>query len=67
LGEAVKRVSSDVRKKHPDVTWRAAAAMRDFLIHDYSEIDVEAVWNTIKKDLPKFRTGVESVVRDYGR
>ena len=38
-----------------------AAAMRDFLIHDYPSVDVEAVWNTIKEDLPALKAGIETM------
>lgn len=59
IGEAVKRIPNDVRNAYPDIEWRPAAAMRDFLIHEYPEIDARAVWDTIKTDLPHFKLGIE--------
>jgi len=35
IGEAVKRLSDDIRKAHPDVPWSSMARMRDILIHAY--------------------------------
>jgi len=64
IGEAVKRIPDAVRMRYPDIEWRPAAAMRDFLIHEYPEIDVRAVWNTIKADLPPFKSGVEKCLRE---
>ncbi len=32
--------------------------MRDKLIHDYFEIDVEAVWETVQKDIPFLKHGL---------
>lgn len=61
IGEAVKKIPEDVRIAHPAVQWRPAAAMRDFLIHDYPSIDIEAVWNTIQEDLPAFKAGIETI------
>ncbi len=26
--------------------------MRNFLIHDYDDVDIHIVWETVKKDLP---------------
>lgn len=26
--------------------------MRNFLIHDYDDVDIQIVWKTVKKDLP---------------
>lgn len=59
IGEAVKRLPDDFRTTHPEIAWRPAAAMRDFLIHEYPEVDVKAVWDTIQIDLPPFRRAIE--------
>lgn len=61
IGEATKRIPDNVRKAHPSIAWRPAAAMRDFLIHDYPEVDVQAVWDTIKTDIPGFKEAVQKV------
>lgn len=61
IGEAVKRIPENVREAHPDLAWHPAAAMRDFLIHEYPEVDAEAVWNTVTGDLPLFKSGIERV------
>lgn len=61
IGEAVKRLPDGFRTAHPDIAWHPAAAMRDFLIHEYPEVDVEAVWDTIQTDLPPFRRAIEAL------
>lgn len=63
-GEAVKRIPKEVRDAYPNITWRPAAAMRDFLIHDYPSVDAEAVWETIRNDLPVFKKEIERVVKE---
>ncbi len=35
IGEASKKVTDEIKQKHPELDWRAIAGMRDRLIHDY--------------------------------
>jgi len=35
IGEASKKVSTELKDRYPRVQWRAMASMRDRLIHDY--------------------------------
>lgn len=44
VGEATKRLPSEVRTTAPSVDWRALAGMRDRLIHGYFAVDYELVW-----------------------
>jgi len=46
IGEATKRVSNELRSKHPDIPWSDMAGMRDVLIHDYLDVDLGVVWKT---------------------
>ncbi len=64
IGEAVKRIPDAVREAYPNIDWKPAAAMRDFLIHEYPEVDIHAVWDTIQNDLPPFKTGVKQCLAE---
>ncbi len=52
LGEASKKLSEDFRSSHPSVPWKFIVGMRNRLIHDYFGVDIEAVWETVIKDIP---------------
>lgn len=62
LGEAVKKIPQDIRKKHSDVPWEEMAGMRDKLIHEYFGVDVETLWDTIEEDLPSLKDIVSKIV-----
>ena len=52
MGEAVKRIPMEIRNKYPDIPWKYIAGMRDKLIHEYHGIDLEIVWEVIKREIP---------------
>ncbi len=62
IGEAVKHLPQDFRKKHSDVPWKEIAGMRDILIHEYFGIDYQLVWVTIKEDIPYLKKILESIL-----
>lgn len=59
IGEASKRVSAEFRARHSDVPWRAMAGMRDKLVHEYDDVDLDEVWNTVVRDLPNLVAALE--------
>ena len=55
IGEAAKKIPQQVKDKYPDLHWRGMAGMRDKLIHEYFGINIEIVWDTIIKEIPKIK------------
>lgn len=51
IGEAVKNLPIDFTVKYPNLEWRKIAGARDKIIHHYFGIDLDTVWDIIKKDL----------------
>jgi uncharacterized protein with HEPN domain len=52
IGEAASKVSPEIKSRHPEIPWQDMALMRNRLIHVYFDVDLEVVWETIRKDLP---------------
>ncbi len=53
LGEAVKRLSPAFRERRPSIPWALIAGMRDNLIHEYDTVDLDEVWSTAERDIPR--------------
>ncbi len=62
IGEAVKRLSADLRSSATDVPWTDIAGMRDRLVHNYMGVDLEAVWKTATEDVPALREVVRRLL-----
>ena len=62
LGEAARGLSEALRGRHPEVPWREMMAIRNVLSHRYFGIDVEAVWTTVERDLPRLKGQLEAIL-----
>lgn len=64
IGEAAKNVSPQLKKEFPDIPWKATAGMRDKIMHHYFGVDYEAVFETIRVDLPHLKQGISTILAD---
>lgn len=52
IGEAANRVSEEFKDKYPDIEWHRIRGFRNRIVHDYSGIDYEIVWQIKTSFLP---------------
>ena len=64
IGEAVKNIPEDVRRKYPDIPWRGMAGMRDKVIHAYFGVKIERVWEVVKRDIPNLKPKFEKMLME---
>ncbi len=61
IGEAAKHIPKEVKNKHPEIAWRKIESMRNRIIHEYFNVDLEIVWDTIQKDLTILKEQIKNI------
>ena len=51
IGEAANMLSSQFKEAHKEVEWRPISNMRNFLVHEYFQVDNDTVWAVIHGDI----------------
>ncbi len=64
LGEAANRLAQLGVLAPEGVDWALAVANRNFLIHQYDEIDRALTWVTLSRDLPQWRRSLRTLVQE---
>jgi uncharacterized protein with HEPN domain len=62
MGEAAKRLSKEIKDKYSEIPWRDITGMRDKLIHDYFGVDIDAVWDTVVRDVPVLKGKLQDII-----
>ncbi|MBS3131807.1 DUF86 domain-containing protein [Candidatus Woesearchaeota archaeon] len=64
IGEAVKNISKEFKQKHPEIEWAKIAGTRDIMIHAYFSVDLDIVWEIVKKDLPELKENIKAILEE---
>jgi len=61
LGEAARQLPEDFTSRYPNVPWRQIAGLRNRIVHDYFDLDLEIIWQVIYHDLPSLQIQLENL------
>lgn len=64
VGEAstlIKKKYPEIVSSNPSIPFRSATEMRNVISHEYFNIDVDILWNTVSKDLAGLRDQVKNL------
>ncbi|WP_017663484.1 HepT-like ribonuclease domain-containing protein [Baaleninema simplex] len=64
IGEATKNLTPELRTRYSDIPWRQIAGLRDVLIHDYLNVNLDRVWGVVEQNLPPLKQQVLAILDD---
>lgn len=51
IGEAANNLDKEFQKQNPSIPWNVIIGLRNVVIHDYMDIDINIIWQIITQDL----------------
>ena len=63
ISENAKKLSSYIYNMYPNVPWMKISGLRNRIVHDYGSIQLDIIYDTVKKDLPELKKKIESILK----
>ena len=62
--EEAGKLSDAVQFAHPEIDWRGIAGMRNYLAHDYGNIDRKMVWAATHEEFDGLRNACVQIIEE---
>lgn len=53
ISENAKNLTEDYKNSNSDIPWNAISGLRNRIVHDYGNVDLNVVFDTLKNDIPE--------------
>lgn len=51
IGEAANNLDKDFQQRYSEIPWKVIISLRNVVIHDYMDVDLNIIWQIITQDL----------------
>ena len=58
IGEAANMLTSEYQESHPETPWKKVKGMRNYIVHEYFQVDDIVVWDVVTNSLALLREQV---------
>jgi len=62
IGEAINRLSPELRERHPEVPWQQIVAVRHRIVHAYFDLDWQILRTGTMDDIPPLHKQVSPIL-----
>lgn len=65
LGEASHMLTQEFRNTHPDTPWRLVNGIRNYIVHEYFQVDTQVIWDVVTNDLPVLKQQIALYLTEF--
>ncbi|MDJ1183025.1 HepT-like ribonuclease domain-containing protein [Roseofilum casamattae] len=62
IGEAAINVPLEIRSRYSHIPWRLMGDMRNVIVHEYFQINLDIIWHTIQDYLPPLILPLQGII-----
>lgn len=63
IGEAANRIPEEIKRKYPEIEWVRIISLRNIIIHDYSRVYLQIIWDIIQNKLSMVEIQVKEILK----
>ena len=64
IGEAANLLTNEFKSEHPDTQWKLITGMRNYIVHEYFQVDNTVIWDVIQNDLPYLEAQIKNYLKN---
>ena len=64
IGEAANLLTNEFKSEHPDTQWKLITGMRNYIVHEYFQVDNTVIGDVIQNVLPNLETHIKDYLQD---
>ncbi len=65
IGEAANMLTQEFQSSHPDTPWKMIKGMRNYIVHEYFQIDSIVVWDVVTNELSTLKKQIENYLCEF--
>lgn len=62
IGEMAHKLSRELKEKYPDHNWKGSYSLRNFIGHEYEDVNLDRVYRVATKTMPKLKEYVSNIL-----
>lgn len=62
VAENSDKLTDDFKSQHKEIPWRAMKGLHNRIVHEYGNVDLSVVYDTVRNDIPFLRRNIEGIL-----